>query len=540
MRELLDSIDKLNEIGIALSAEDDAGRLLERILLGARSLTHADGGTLYLLDEERRQLRFAVVVNESLQLHMGGGDEAIPFPPIPLERDGRPNYSAVVTSAVLTDRTINLADIHESQDYDFSGARAFDRQTGYRTRSLLTVPMKNHEHDVIGVLQLVNAVDPRSGEVRPFSGLDEQLAESLASQAAVALTQKRLIEDLQRLFESFIQLIASAIDEKSPYTGGHCRRIPVLTLMLADAAHRAGGGPLEGFRMSEQDRYALEIAGWLHDCGKITTPEFVIDKATKLQTIFDRIELVETRFELLRRDAEIALLRRRLDARAGADVLAEAEAEHQATLRALEGELEFLRHVNIGSELMAEEDRRRVQRIGRRRWTDRHGRRRELLTPDEAHNLSIPRGTLTEEEREVVNHHIVASIRMLESLPFPKHLRNVPEYAAGHHERMDGTGYPRGLVGEQMSVQARIMAIADIFEALSARDRPYKRGKTLSECLAIMGRMRLDNHIDPDLFDLFVEERIYLAYAREFLEPEQIDAVDHGRIPGFRPPRGPG
>jgi response regulator RpfG family c-di-GMP phosphodiesterase len=334
-----------------------------------------------------------------------------------------------------------------------------------------------------------------------------------------------------------IELINTAIDDKSPYTGGHCKRVPTLTMMLAEAAHNASAGPLGEFRMTEKDRYELKIAGLLHDCGKITTPVHVVDKATKLQTIFDRIALVDTRFEVLKRDAELAMLRAKLKALEVGDEesVRRAEEDCAARLRQYGDDREFLRRTNFGSEKMKPEDQARVSQIAKYKWTNDKGEAERFLSVEEEDNLNIAYGTLTAAERQVINHHIVATVKMLEALPWPQHLTSVPEYAGGHHERMDGKGYPKGLTREQMSVQARVMGIADIFEALTAKDRPYKPGKTLSESLAILGRMKEGGHIDPDLFDIFVREKVYLKYAREFLDPEQIDEVDPAKIPGFVP-----
>jgi hypothetical protein len=274
--------------------------------------------------------------------------------------------------------------------------------------------------------------------------------------------------------------------------------------------------------MTDKDRYELKIAGLLHDCGKVTTPVHVVDKATKLESICDRIHLLDTRFEVLKRDAEIESLK------AGGD-----EKRLQERLRQLDDDRSFLHACNIGGERMRDEDIERVQRIARYRWRDVSGQDGNFLTDEEVKNLTIRAGTLTDEERKIINHHIVATIRMLEALPWPRHLEKVPEYAGGHHERMDGKGYPKGLTREQMSVQARCMGIADIFEALTAKDRPYKKGKTLSESLEILGRMRLNGHVDPDLFDIFVRRKVYRRYAEMFLDPEQIDSVDESRIPGY-------
>ncbi|MGD8421738.1 MAG: HD domain-containing phosphohydrolase, partial [Gammaproteobacteria bacterium] len=531
MSELLDRIDRLNEIGIALSAENDTPKLLELIMMGAKSLTHADGGSLYFLNDG--ELRFEIISNDSLDIQMGGtsGNE-ITFPAIPLSIEGKDNHANVVSHCVLSGETINIADAYNEDGFDFSGTRAFDEKTGYRTRSMLTFPLKDHEKEIIGVLQLINARNEQTGEVKVFSAVEQQLAESLASQAAVALTQRRLISELQILFESFIRMIASAIDDKSPYTGGHCRRIPVLTMMLAEAAHQDDKGPLKDFRITDKDRYELETAAWLHDCGKVVTPEYVMDKATKLETIYDRINALETRFVILQRDAEIEYLKKRLAANGSKADVEQLDRDLESRREQYRQDFEFLRKANVGGEFMSDEDIDRVKQLAGLEWVDGSGETRPLLTDDEVMNLCIKRGTLNDEEREVINNHIVATIKMLESLPFPRNLQNVPEYAGGHHEKMDGTGYPRGLKREEMSVQARIMAVADIFEALTASDRPYKHGKKLSECLRIMGFMKKDNHIDPDIFEIFIRERVYLDYAEEFLDPEQIDEIDESLIPG--------
>ena len=423
--------------------------------------------------------------------------------------------------AALTGDTVNIADAYTAEGFDFNGTRAFDKKTGYRSTSFLTIPMRDHENEIIGVLQLLNRKDPVSGAVMTFSDADQRLAESLASQAAIALTNRSLIQQLEQLFESFINVLNTAIDEKSPYTGGHCQRVPALTMMLAEAVNDTSEGPLKDFTMTDRDRYELKIAGLLHDCGKVTTPVHVVDKSTKLETIFDRIHLVDTRFEVLKRDVEIAVLKGEMQ-----------QGDADALIVQLDADREFLRRANVGGEFMKEDDIERVRRIAAYRWRDVGGVESSFLSEEELKNMTIRAGTLTMDEREVINHHIVATIKMLEALPWPKHLKNVPEYAGGHHERMDGKGYPKGLKRDDMSVQARVMGIADIFEALTARDRPYKKGKTLTESLEILGKFKLNGHVDPDLFDVFIREKVYLRYAEQFMNPEQIDDVDLASIPG--------
>jgi HD-GYP domain-containing protein (c-di-GMP phosphodiesterase class II) len=532
---LLHRLKDLNEIGIALSQQRNLNSLLETILIAAMRITHADAGTLYLHEQQQRVLRFEILRNNTLNMAMGGTSGVpITFYPIQLyDAAGNPNHAMVVSHSALSGETVNIPDAYRAEGYDFSGTKKFDAKTGYRSQSFLTVPMRNHENEVIGVLQLLNALDQENGAIVPFSRDDQQLLESLASQAAIALTNRHLIDQLEELFESFIQLINTAIDDKSPYTGGHCARVPALTMMLAEAVNRTRSGPFKDFVMTDKDRHELKIAGLLHDCGKITTPVHVVDKATKLHTLFDRIHLLDTRFEVLKRDAEIAMLREIAAAAADEQRIEAARQDYTARTLQLDRDREFLRQCNIGSEAMSVQSQERVHQIASYQWRDGEGGTGNFLNDDEVENLTIRSGTLTAAERQIINHHIDVTIKMLESLPWPRHLKNVPEYAGGHHERMDGKGYPRGLTRDQMSVQARVMGIADIFEALTAKDRPYKKGKTLTESLTILGKFKMGGHIDPDLFDVFIREKVYLDYAKQFLAPEQIDEVDLTRIPGF-------
>lgn len=526
----------LIDIGISLSVERDTTRLLERILTSAQTLTQADGGTIYSVTADK-SLKFETLINNSLNMYMGGSSGVpIPFPSIPIYTEGEVNQHAIVAIAAAEGEMIHIPDAYACQQYDLSAARTMDQRTGYHTQSVLTIPMKNHEGELNGVLQLINAtVD---GKVSAFSTQQMELVRSLASLAAVALTNKQLIENMEELFQGIARLIAKAIDEKSPYTGGHCKRVPELTMMLANATHQHNTGPLADFVLTDADRHELSVAGWLHDCGKIATPEHVMDKASKLQTIFDRIELVDAKIEIAKRDFELSLAGPLYLASHQQDPAQIALLQQQLAqgLAALDAQREFLRKANIGGEFMDKDDQQQVADCGRQLQICIAGQEQNLLSENEIYNLSIARGTLTPEERQIINRHMNITVDMLESLPFPKHLQRVPEFACGHHEKMDGTGYPKGLKKDQMSIPARMMAIADIFEALTASDRPYKEGKPLSECLNIMGRMKQNQHIDPDLFDIFIDQKVYLQYAEQFLKPAQLDDVDLSRIPGYLPP----
>ncbi len=522
LEKQLDQIRRLNQIGTALSAEKNLDRLLEMIVDEARKFTNADGGTLYIMSDDDEELHFAIVQNTSLNIRMGGTGGKITWPSVKLKNlDGSPNHANVSAYAAITGQVVNISDVYHAEGFNFEGTRKFDAETGYRSKSMLVVPMRNHENDIIGVLQLLNAQIARTTEVISFSTENQKMTESLASQAAVAISNNRLIHDLEHLLESFIRTIATAIDEKSPYTGGHVRRVSELTMTIAEKINKSVDGPYAGVSFDEDELKELRISAWLHDVGKITTPEYIVDKGKKLETIYNRMEALKERFEILRRDHAIEELengnrqRNRKSVEKTIDSAAKEEMD-------LDADYEFLTDINTGTKFMDEKMLDRLKNIAGRKW-NLGGDLRNLLSDDEVCNLSIPLGTLTDKEKEIVKNHVTVTHKMLSQLPFPKKLKNVSYYASSHHERIDGAGYPFGLKGDEIPLQARIIALADIFDALTAKDRPYKKEKTLSEAVKIMGYMVKDNHIDRDLFELFIKERIHLDYAKKELTPNQMD-----------------
>lgn len=521
------SLKKLTQVGLALSSEKNMKKLLEMIVSIARDFTNADAGTLYIVDEDEQVLKFEIIQNDTLGTRLGGmGGGEIPLPPVPLRVNGKPNHANVSSYCALTGKTINIPDVYEAKEFDFTGPRKYDKQTGYRSRSMLVIPLKDHNSEIIGVLQLLNAVDRKSGEVIAFSPVYTDLVSSLASQAAIALENAQLIEELKKLFDSFIQGIATAIDEKSPYTGGHIRRVTDLTMMIANKVNEITKGPLGKKHFSEDELEELRIAAWLHDVGKITTPEFIIDKRNKLETIFDRYELIETRFELIKKSLEnnylkekIRILRGNKDATAR---ITRLEKNFRKEMETIDNDKTFIARCNLPGEFMSDEDLKQLRQIGAKTF-ELNGEKQPYLTENELQNLAIRRGSLTEEERKKIENHVRMSIKILEQLPFPKKLRRVPEIAGSHHEMMDGSGYPYGLKGDELPLQARIMAIADIFESLTARDRPYKKPMKLSQTVKILEEMKNRNKIDADLYDLFVNSGLLGEYARKTLNPAQMD-----------------
>ena len=526
IKVLENRIHRLNEIGMALSTESDTDKLFEMILEEAKNITNADGRTLYSKNEDGN-LKFEILRNDSMNTIMGGSSNInIPFDPVKLWLDdSTPNQSNVSAYVALTGKAVNIEDAYKEDGFDFSGTKSYDEKTGYHSKSFLTVPLKNHEDEIIGVMQLINARDENNKVISFDSDMQEQV-ESLASQGAVALTNKKLVGELKILFEAFIQLIATAIDKKSEYTGGHCSRVPVITMMLADEVAKVTTGKYKDFSMTEEDRYELYIASWLHDCGKVATPPHVVDKGTKLETIFDRIELIKTRMEIVKRDIEIDFLKRQINGS-----IPDFDVDYKNAMKKIDDNIKFIESCNIGGEFMKPELQQKIVEIAKAKVV-LDGKIQNILTDDEVRNLNIAKGTLLPEERDIINDHISITIDMLEQLPYPKNLKNIPEFAGGHHEKMDGTGYPKGLKADQMSPQAKIMAIADIYEALTAADRPYKEGKKISQAMRIMGFMKNDYHIDEDLFEIFVNSGVYKKYADEYVSQSQVDDVNHSSVLG--------
>jgi HD-GYP domain-containing protein (c-di-GMP phosphodiesterase class II) len=550
-----DTIRRFLDIATSLIAERRFDSLLERLVRETASATGSSGGVVFLADDDGKRLAPASAIAL-------GQDEAGGLAPVEASGD------SLVARAYRTGAIQTAAANDGNAPADIAG---LTRLTPNETGTLTAIPLRDREGETTGVLVLPSGAE---------SGLSAEriaFAEALSGTAAIAIENQRLLAARKALLDAFIRLVAGAIDAKSPYTGGHCARVPELTAMLARAACETREGPLRDFVLDEEGWEAVHIASWLHDCGKVTTPEYVVDKATKLETLYDRIHEIRMRFEVLKRDAEIDYWKQ---IAAGGDPGALRETL-EAARRTLDEEFSFVARCNRGGEAMDPADIARLADIARREWRrtldDRIGisheekmRKDRVPAPElpvierlladrpdhivgraegdrvpddnpwgfrmdvprfkynrgELYNLSVGRGTLTEEDRYVINHHIVQSIVMLSQLPFPKHLKNVPEIAGGHHEKMDGTGYPKRLTRGEMSWPARMMAIADIFEALTAADRPYKRAKPLSEAIRIMSAMRREGHIDPDLFELFLTSGVYREYAELFLAPEQIDRVD--------------
>ncbi len=516
---LVNRIKKYASLGVALSAEKNIDTLLQMIAEMARKYSHAEGCTVYLSNEAKDALHFTVVQNEKLTIQSNQDLKKGEWATIQLyNEDGSENHANASAHCALKHKTINITDVYNEHGFDFSGTKEFDAQSHYRSQSMLLIPMTDHEDAVVGVLQLLNARKGISRKVCRFPDEDIPMVQGLASQAAVAVTNVRLVQDMENLLKAFIKSIATAIDEKSPYTGGHIQRVAMLTEMLVEKINQTDSGYFADKHFSEEEREEISIAAWMHDVGKIATPEFIVDKATKLETIYDRIEVIRLRIELMKREQEIQRLRAQCT-----DVTVPETANDDSEDTDFDQIYSFLAKLNIGSEFTTDEDLAQLARIADMSYR-MNGKSFPLLNKNEVECCSIRRGTLTEEERLLINHHVAVSIMMLEKLPFPKKWQSVPEYAGMHHEKINGSGYPNNYAGDDIHLPARILAVADVFEALTAADRPYKSGKKLSEAMRIIGFMVKDEHLDEELCNLLAESGIAMEYATQHLKTHQKDA----------------
>ena len=504
-------IKKMSDIGRALSGVQDLNTLLEMIVDQARNFTNADAGTLYIV--ENNTLRFQIVQNDSLKIRMGGkSGESIPFPPVELKES---NVSAFVA---LKGVSVNIPDVYDTDLFDFTGPKKFDQSTGYRSKSMLVVPMRNHENDIIGVLQLLNATNPISNEVIAFSQDYENLSESLASQAAVSITNAKLIANMTELFEAFVKVMATAIDEKSPVTGGHIRRVAELTLTMAEVIHDLDEGHFKDKTFSPDQMYELRIAAYMHDIGKVTSPVEIVEKAKKLQTIFDRIQYVRLRMayisqkiELEGQEAKIKILQNG----SSPEKLNSIEKETLEKLMEIEEIQRFINKCNEPGEFLDDEILVRLKEVSEKTYIDDAGEQQPFLTADELVNLSIRRGSITEKERQKMQGHAAVTLKMLKQIPFTKKLKNIPDFAGAHHEFLNGKGYPLGLKGDEISFEGRLMAVTDIAEALTASDRPYKKAMPLETVYRILRSMVEGGELDPNLVELFIEKEVYKIYQKK-------------------------
>jgi len=507
----MDYTKKLLELSNALLSEKNLYVLLEKIVTVAREFTGADAGSLYLKNADKDRLEFKIVQTGSLNIYVGAHDSETDWRPVKLHNeDGSENFRNVSSVATLTGEIIMIDDCYDHKEYDFRGTKEFDRHNHYRTKSMIVIPLKDFDGEVIGILQLINKLEPVTKHVITFNDFDRESSIALASQATVAIINTKLFQELEKFLEKFIQSIGEAIDAKSPYTGNHVKKVATLVKMILEAINE-DHILFRGVFYTRDKIDLMEIASWLHDIGKIAVPDHIMDKATKLQLLFDKIELIAERFEIIKRDLKIAKLENRI-----------SEDFYNHEILKLDDDLKFLRESNSGEFFMSPDKIERIKNISKIKYKFGNDEV-HLLREDDVKNLSIVRGTLTEEERAIIMNHAKMTTKILKSIPFPKKFIEAKHIASNHHEKLNGKGYPQNLNASKLNLEDRILAIADVFEALSSADRPYKHPKKLSEIFKILSFMVKDGDIDGDLVKFIFKSKVYLKYAQLEMLPEQID-----------------
>lgn len=529
--EQLDHINRLSSIGLALSQEKDVDKIFDLIIEEALAYTHADAATIYSVSEDRQYLNFEVMQTKSKNIRAGGSFGPILLPPVPLyKKDKTPNLSNMASSAFHSKEMLNIEDCYDEERFDFSGTKAWDKSNNYRSKSMLAIPLKNYEDDILGVIQIINALDTTTSEIISFKKESIVMVQSLASQAAITFTNRDLIKSLEKLFKQFIKAIALAIDRKSKDTGGHIARVAIISKLMAKKINEIKFGHFKDFSFTEEELDELSIASWLHDVGKIATPDMVMNKASKLERVTNGLELIELRldtiYSLMNKESYV---KEAYEEKLNYEYLLSSPQSWQAyrkeIIRQLEEDLTFLQSTNLGGEFLNDDKIANIDRIGLFTYKVRD-EEKVLINDKEKENLKIKRGTLNAQERQIMNDHVKYTYEILNQLTYPKKFKNVTLYASSHHERLDGSGHPWGFSKEQLPIQSRLLAVSDIFEALTAPDRPYKKGKKLSEAMNILMYNVLDDHIDKNLFEFLLDSGLYKEYAEKYVPAIQIDEVD--------------
>ncbi len=517
-------IKQLIHIGESLSAKNSLVNIFTLILNEAMDYANADGGTIYIVSNDKKFLDFKLTYNKSLNLKMGNADAPVTWPSIPLYlKSGLANMSYMVSYVYHTKESKTFENVYEQNLFDNTGTQKFDTRNKYHSQSMAAIPLINHEDEVMGVIQLINAMD-EEGNVIPFGKDHIEMLNSLASQAAISLSNTRLIESLEELLLQFIKSIGSAIDRKSKYTAGHVKRVATLTEEIARRINEDEDGYFKDVYFNSDQLKELSMAGWMHDVGKIVTPECIMDKSTKLQKIIDRIELIKIRCELLKQVIKKDINKLKLNG----SLTKEKEQELTQISNQLDDDISLIENLNYGVENLSDENKNEINRMYSFSYIS-EGKEYKVLSDDEKKNLMISRGTLTDDEFAIMKDHAQVTWEMLSTLQFPKKYENVPVFAAAHHERLDGGGYPHNLSESKIPLQARIIAVADVFEALLA-ERPYKNGKKVSEALKIIAFMVQDNKLDKAVVDILIDSGLHISFAQKIAKPEQVDNVDVKKI----------
>lgn len=533
--EQVDHINRLSNIGLALSQERDVDKIFDLIIEEALAYTNADAATIYSVSEDKKFLNFEVMQTISKKFKAGGSFGAIKLPPVPLYcKDNTSNLSNMASCVYHKKEMLNFEDCYNATNFDFQGTISWDKANDYRSKSMLAIPLRNYEDDVLGVIQIINALDVNTSEIISFNKESIVMVQSLASQAAITFTNRDLIKSLENLFKQFVKAIALALDRKSKDTGGHIARVAIISKLMAKKINNIKEGYFKDFSFTEEELDELSLASWLHDVGKIATPDTVMNKATKLEKVVDGIKLIELRIDavkvLMQNPAYVkTCFEQKTNFEYFLTSPTSPEEYQNQTLSQLKLDFVFLSEVNLGGEFLTDEKINNIERIAQFAYTI-DDEIRYLFDQEEKENLSIKRGTLNDAERKIMNNHVKYTYEILNQLTYPKKYKNLTLYASSHHEKLNGSGHPWGFNADQLPMQSRILAVSDIFEALTAPDRPYKKGKKLSEAMNILCYNVLDNHIDKNLVEFLLDSGLYKEYAEKYVPIIQIDEVDIEKI----------
>ena len=501
---LLNANDKLIDLATQLSNQKNMNKLLENVLIGAKELSHADGGTLYLLNRQENTLDFSISINDTLDIHYGGTGKEVSWPPLPLyNEDNTLNKKNVSVVSAIEGKLININNIYQTTSYNFSGAKEFDKKMNYKTTSMLVVPLKDRNDVIIGIIQLINK--QQDNKIISFLSYDEHIIASMASLATMVLENNQLVKDLEKFLYSLIESIGSAISAKSKFTAEHMDNVSILSKIIADGIN-SNSTIYKDIKYNTEQLEEIRLAALLHDIGKISTPAYIIDKATKLETKYDRIETIKLKFELFKKDIEILYLKNEI-----------TTDQKNEMIKNLDLDFDFLSIMNNGQTVMDDKHIEKLNSIYKRTG---------LLTEDELYNLSIKAGTLTQKDRDIINNHVVVTYDMIKNLPFPKKFKNVVTIASSHHKTLDGKGYAaKEIMDRELTLEDKILVLADMFEALSTQDRPYRKPNTINEIAYIFISMVKNKQLDKDLVQMFFEDKLYLEYGKDHLSSLQLDKI---------------
>jgi HD-GYP domain-containing protein (c-di-GMP phosphodiesterase class II) len=491
---IINNIDDLLDIGIALSSGNKIEKVLELILKQARVITNADAGSIYFYENDK--LNFKIMQNDTIELEKNYFGTKDLLPAVSVTRENVVGYS------VITDKLVNIEDVYNDNEFDFSGPKKYDKLTGYKTTSMLVIPLKNIDEEVIGVLQLINARDDQ-GNTIPFAKEYEKVFSALASQAAITISNFKYLNQIEKLLNSFVESIATAIDARTKYNANHTKKLVRLLEKIIELINERNNKDFLNVYFNEERKEQVIMAAWLHDVGKVVTPLAVLNKASKLG---DRTDFVLQRLDYIRAETDKLYWQKKFEQEKMNESL---ENKYNQKVDLISKARNLIIKLNDGNSPLTVQEEEDIKKYSKMTYLDGHGNKKKWLTEYELDCLMIKRGTLTAEERNQIEEHVTVGKNILKAIPFMDRLKKIPDFVYMHHELLDGSGYPEGIGGNEIPLEVRILTLVDIFEALTASDRPYRKALSIEKALDILERMVKEEKLDSKLFNLFKNNRVW-------------------------------